>query len=301
MEALKLAFDTMIVGVLALPWLMIVFRVFSRDSGAASIETIIPFFSHVPKEIKGPFISIMAIAMGYLLGAAISRVSFDFFDDELWLKMPTVHGIRDNVYCDEHDVVARPTDPACPVAKEKEVDSYLLRFSCPIANKEVEEIFNLQESKLLLQGVNKIDRLEQLHQQVIVLRGAALNGILLSVLCAFGLCADWRKRLEHSRWRWLTFLPMLVAFLVGVYFFWKHIECNLGHNLSEPPMVESASILLGLVGPLVVSRPEQPRFYFNGCLVGLTVYLIAFGGWWWTEVMYDQLVLHSFYMLSHGS
>jgi hypothetical protein len=288
----------MIVGVLALPWLVIVLRAFARDSGAASIETIIPFFSHLPKEIKAPFISIMAIAMGYLLGAAISRVSFDFFDDELWWKMPTIHGIRNNVYCNEQSVVLLPkgwhkrTNPGeaitCRIATED------------LDDDDLQEIFNLQESKLLLTGVDKIDRLQQLHQQVIVLRGAALNGLLLSILCAFGLCADWRKRFDDSRWKWLTFLPMLVAFVGGVFALHNHIAYNLGHNLSEPPIVESALILLGLVGPLVVSRQEQPRFYFNGCLVGLTLYVIAYGGWWWTEVMYDQLVLHSFYMLSPG-
>jgi hypothetical protein len=299
MEALKLAFDTMIVGVLALPWLMIILRVFSQDSGAASIETLIPFLSHLPQEIKGSLITIIAIAMGYLVGAAVSRVSFDFFDDELWGNMPTIHGVRDSVYCNEENVVVLPqgwrskgTDPGKP-------------FYCPIETKNdisaVEQIFNLQESKLLSTGVDNIDRLQQLHQQVIVLRGAALNGLLLSILCAFGLCADWRRCFEDNSWKWLTFLPMLAVFVGGVYAFWRHILGNLGHNLSEPPMVESASILLGLIGPLVVSRQEQPRFYFNGCLVGLTLYVIAFGGWWWTEVMYDQLVLHSFYMLIRGS
>jgi hypothetical protein len=290
MDALKLAFDTMIVGVLALPWLVIVLRAFARDSGAASIETIIPFFSHLPKEIKAPFISIMAIAMGYLLGAAISRVSFDFFDDELWWNVPTIHGIRDSVYCTEQKVVVLPkgwTDPDTP-------------FTCPVASGDLAQIFDLQESKLLLAGVDKIDRLQQLHQQVIVLRGAALNGILLSVLCAFGVCADWRKSFEGSGWKWLTFLPMLVAFAGGLVALHNHIAYNSGHNLSEPPIVESALILLGLAGPFVVSRENTPRFYFNGCLIGLTLFLIAYGGWWWTEVMYDQQVLHSFYMLSPG-
>jgi hypothetical protein len=300
MEALKPAFDTMIVGVLAVPWLMIVLRVFSQDSGVASIEAIIPFFSHLPKEVKGPFISIMAIAMGYLLGAAISRVSFDFFDDELWsrIQMPTIHEIRDSVYCNEQSIVRVPkgwhsqgTDRDKP-------------FSCPIASikdgSAAEQIFDLQESQLLLTGVDKIDRLQQLHQQVIVLRGAALDGILLSILCAFGLCADWRTLFGLSRWKWLTLLPMLAAFVGGVVALHNHIAYNLGHNLSEPPIVESALILLGLVGPLVVSRQEQPRFYFNGCLIGLSLFVIAYGGWWWTEVMYDQLVLHSFYVLPPG-
>jgi len=41
MDALKLAFDTLIVGALALPWLAIVLRIFTRGrpSGGLNLET----------------------------------------------------------------------------------------------------------------------------------------------------------------------------------------------------------------------------------------------------------------------
>jgi hypothetical protein len=64
-----------------------------------------------------------------------------------------------------------------------------------------------------------------------------------------------------------------------------------GHN--DPPLAESLIILLGLGGLLVPFADDNPRLFRNVGLMAGVLTLVAYGSWWWPEVLYDQQVIHS--------
>jgi len=80
MESLKFAFDTLIVGTLALPWLAILVRMFAPSLFTDEARKTFPLLTALPDHTREAVASALIIAMGYLLGSAVSRASSDFFD-----------------------------------------------------------------------------------------------------------------------------------------------------------------------------------------------------------------------------
>src|ERR1700677_2720347 len=97
LDALKFAFEILVVGVLALPWLIVLSRIFSFGAAFGPRFDL----SFVPEIARSTVAVAVVVAFGYLLGSAVSRFSRDFFNDELWKPLPTEDLIRDNVYYDE--------------------------------------------------------------------------------------------------------------------------------------------------------------------------------------------------------
>src|ERR1019366_5361101 len=96
-DALKFAFEILIVGALALPWVAILYRAFSDDR-----STDFKFdLSFIPEGARSAVSVALVLAIGYLIGSAVSRFSRDFFNDELWQPLPTENLIRDSFYHDE--------------------------------------------------------------------------------------------------------------------------------------------------------------------------------------------------------
>src|SRR5208282_5606842 len=105
MGALTIAFDTVIVGALALPWVLLLLHLFfSKDE-----EGLV---AHLKKQ---PWINnqgltavagVLLFAMAYTLGSAVSRIAQDFFNDDdlhvpnLLRMAMTEDRIIASVYCD---------------------------------------------------------------------------------------------------------------------------------------------------------------------------------------------------------
>lgn len=84
MDALKFAFEILVVGALALPWIMVLVWMFP-DPASGKQRDILKFFQPFSPVGARPAVTAVAlVAIGYLLGSAVSRISRDFFNDELW-------------------------------------------------------------------------------------------------------------------------------------------------------------------------------------------------------------------------
>ena len=303
MEFFKLAFDTLVVGVLALPWLAVLVRMFAPGIFSDEPRKNFPVLTALPEHTRDAVASALIVAMGYLLGSAVSRVSSDFFDDEFWGHLPTESSIRESVYaieyCGPENVFAAAKLPAelshspAPTALCSEKSPGLIGEPGVI-----QEYFHRQEAQLLLAGGEKNARLKEFHDQIVVLRGAAMNGLLLFIFCIFGYCAEGRRgRMWRNIRKPALFLPAWTLVLYGVWSLWVHFEKFGTFSYSDPPLAELVLVVTGIVGLLADSQEEHPRFYRNACLLALVVCVIAYGGWWWTEVIYDQQVIHSFHTL----
>jgi hypothetical protein len=323
MDALKFAFDTLVVGALALPWLWLFMRIFFQR-GTREQDLTFPLMSALSDTTRQTVAAVLILALGYFLGSAVSRISSDFFDDnDILGRMPTQTSIRQGVYlheyCDEHSVLAALKLPY-ELAKIAGGKATFCEARDEQLERLVTEFFRLQEGKLLLEGEEKLGRLRQLHEQIEILRGATLNGAILFTLSWFGLCALYRARAPEGKLRILrkcgSYVPAVVCLLLGVWEMRQHFAHldapakadtvqtgaptpNLptpnpyeGHR--DPPLAEAVMVLLGVGGLCLRLTDDNPRLFRNVCLMAGVLTLIAYGSWWWTEVVYDQQVIHSF-------
>ena len=103
----------------------------------------------------------------------------------------------------------------------------------------------------------------------------------------------------------------MVCLLVGVWQMGQHFarlseaappivvgayDSNSYEGFRDPPF--SLLVLLGFGGLCLRLTDDNPRLFRNVCLTAGVLTLIAYGSWWWTEVLYDEHVIHSFPVLS---
>ncbi len=157
------------------------------------------------------------------------------------------------------------------------------------------KLFQLEDSELLLQGVDRIDRLKQYFDQITVLRGAAFNGFVLFSLALFGSFGQLKDRwLGHRVLQLLTFLPPVIAPVWVLLNLWRHWGHHIHNLYSDPPLAELAILLLATAGFFMIRKPSKVLLpYFRICIMAGVLTAVSFGGWWWTEVMYDLQVIHS--------
>lgn len=315
LDALKFAFEILIVGTLALPWLAVLHRMCSKTT-SFSFQN---YLSTIPRGARDTLSIAVIIAFGYFLGSSVSRFSRDFFNDELWQPFPTENLIRDGVYYDEfctvHRNVYKGWDEAAHLQSPKNFCALLDQDKKPIDDgpdvyhsfaeliqprnqfdERVQEVFHLQEGELLLEGTDKVDRLKQYFDQITVLRGAAFNGCILFALCAIGFFGTLWDSIAH---RWLRFVALLPPAALLFYALGSLID-HSSHSsttnfYSDPPLAELVMLLLAGLGLYFVPKGEQKdkAFYARSTILAAVIAAVSFGGWWWTEVMYDDQVIHS--------
>jgi hypothetical protein len=105
MDSIKFAFDPMIVGVLALPWLALLVRMFLKPDKNEAADHHLPLVGALPEHTREWVASLLVFAIGYFLGSAVTRVANNFFDDEFWRVLPNEGIIRVDVYTREYCVV----------------------------------------------------------------------------------------------------------------------------------------------------------------------------------------------------
>jgi hypothetical protein len=165
------------------------------------------------------------------------------------------------------------------------------------------DIFGLQENALLLRGEDATLRLRQLHDQIMVLRGATFNGLLAFSFCLFAWGAKERREKPRSLWRWLLALvPAIFLFLAAEAFYHHAQERSIG----DPPYMEFSMFMVGAVGAVLLWWPRSrllasgspgsgPRWRWAALsLVFAVLFVAGVLGWWSTEVLYGQQVIYSY-------
>jgi hypothetical protein len=308
MDTLKIALETGFVGVLAIFWVMLIIQFFFPQAK--------DWFQQLPAigadQLRLTVAGVLVAAIVYCLGAAVSRLGQDFFNDDDLLVSVTEDRIRLSVYCNQMDYGL--VEAAVPFADESgkysAVTSKWFHNLCehdrPSARERIRQIFQLQESALLLAGTDKTSRLRLLHQQIMVLRGAAFDGVLTCGLFLIG----WN--LQGQRWvRWRFVLP-LAMIMAALGMLWLHFKFHpmflfqqplqaLQIDADDPPFMELTLLLLGFGGWYLLRRGAQTTWNYSvGFLAALLPTALVYAGWYWTEILYDRLVLYSFYAESHG-
>ena len=114
MGALGSAFDIVVVGALALSWVLLVIHLFFSDN-ESSLKKLLDW---VKDQQQPALAGIMLFAMAYPLGSVVSRIAQDFFDDDdlhfrafhhLFRVGVTESSIRTDVFCTTFK--PEPSDP----------------------------------------------------------------------------------------------------------------------------------------------------------------------------------------------
>jgi hypothetical protein len=323
MGALGIAFDTIIVGALALPWVLLVLHLFFSDT-ESSIKNILGWV----KDQNQPAVAgVLLFAMAYPLGSAVSRIAQDFFDDgDLHVQISrylfqvgvTETSIRTDVYCQtlQRGVVAQKPGESSNDKREhfRENDSnceFTARWIVPkthdwISDQQTlaNDMFHVQEAALLLKGTDATERVRLFHDQIMVLRGAAFDGLL-----AFSLGLFWWSARFRSRLRWAVLLLYLVPGAVATI---NHFRERAA---SDPPYMEFTLLALAAAGWCVLWQrrvksngaaeepgSQTPRVEARAVYLVLALFLTAaaFLGWWATQVLYDQQVIYSYKALTES-
>jgi hypothetical protein len=333
--ALTIAFDITIVGVLALPWIILVIHLFFSEG-----EYRLPAILDWVKDQEQPVAAVLLFAMTYTLGSAVSRIAFDFFNDDDLQHEFFAHQLRlgvtedrihTSVYCNHKDdeslvqwkkgddsvkakvyTLKKQGEDLCDqilswwvLAGNEQQEDYL--------NGTAKDLFGLQENQLLLKGEDDTLRLRQLHDQVMVLRGAAFNGLIAFSLCLFALGAKIRRAGANPWLRWSLVPVPVVYVIVAGFAILNHFK---ERSPSEPPYMEFTLAFLGVAGAwLIWKRPQElsegaqrrhilandsngtywrkERWGLWSGLAFLLMFAAALG-WWSTETFYTQQVIYSY-------
>jgi hypothetical protein len=351
MGTFSIAFDTIIVGALALPWVLLAVHLFFFDDE----NRIQGFLDWVVKQNQPAVAGVLLFAVTYSLGSAASRIAQDFLDDDdlhfpafgrLFRVGVTETSILTDVSCQTQKPKAvsskpatpdTPTPATCDQAKTSDLEpanslaekrqqfrttdpdcrytgKWIVQTCDPVTGQRTtaasissqqdlaRDIFQAQEAAVLLQGTDPNERLRQFHDQIMVLRGAAFNGLV-----AFSLCLFWWIAKRRFKWRWIG---PLAYFIPGAIALRNHL---LERAPSDPPYMEFTLLILAAAGWWLLWRgsPEgkdlpgapsaqnlQWQIRFSHLILPAFLAITAFLGWWATEVLYDQQVIYSYQALS---
>ena len=157
-------------------------------------------------------------------------------------------------------------------------------------------IFGQQETAVLSQAPDRTERLRQLHERIVVLRGTIFSLFVLLLICLFAYFA--RADGKASNW-----IRPACGVLLGVAFT-VFATINGYHDLEDSnifdiPVLECLLVVIILFGvALAVRRTKHERFQSKRyVLITLFFTGLAYGGWLWSEVIYDQQVISSYVVL----
>ncbi len=289
MDVFGNALDTIIVGALALPWVLLAYHLFFQGAQPFAPEPVQaghpatdPYKSSDTKPevndfylrlrkllawVRSPseaaIAGVLLFALAYFLGSAISRIAQDFSDDDdlylhvpiqnLWLRFPTVTetSILTNVYCRERELL-QPCDQHIGILiRPKTGDQWKARLSI---EQTATDLFHTQEAAALLKGTDDIERLRLYHDQIMVLRGGSFDCLL-----AFSLALFWWCTKVDFKPSWLA--RALPAAVFASYFVLGSVACfnHFQRNFSEPPYMEFTLLGLALAGGYVLLRGRSSR------------------------------------------
>ncbi len=323
MGALTIAFDITIVGALALPWVILVVHLFFFE-GENKVGVVVDW---VQNRKLTAVAGVLLFAAAYTLGCAISRIAQDFFnDDDLYLQFgpelvrmgANEDHILASVLCDADDNGLLRADPKSVLAdqignfQQQEsgcqyvliwVALYRYNHQQDHIGDAAQDVFALQENTLLLRGEDQTLRLRQLHDQIMVLRGASFNGLVGFSLCLFAWGTKLRRERPRSLWRWLfAVIPALFLILAATSARHHYEE----RPVIDPPYMEFSLFMIGMAGAVLLWRPRpslpDAKKDVGGAswrwpalsLLSLVLTLACLLGWWATEIYYGQQVIYSY-------
>jgi hypothetical protein len=157
-------------------------------------------------------------------------------------------------------------------------------------------LFQVEESTALNQSLDRTERLRQLHERIVVLRGAVSSGFVLFLICLFAFFA--RESGQKAQWT-RTVCGILLGLVFAAFALLNGYRDLTHGNIFDIPVLESLLAAITIFGVFLVWRGLETRqFQKKRYLLGAIFFAgLSYGGWMWSEIIYDQEVISSFAVL----
>jgi hypothetical protein len=295
MEVLKLAFETVIIGLFALPWLWVMIDLAKPDLlNSANINRLV---TCITPELRPPVIGISLFSIVYLLGSMVTPVAHEFLNDPdmLGQLLPPEESIQVSTYKQIHAPIT--PDGVVPVAAEhgSQHDSDTGSDNPARVNAE----FLHDERTVLLRASDGTDRLNRLHEQMTVLQGATFSAFAFTVLCGFAWCGQCRKKKIVMGGRpflrqQLRCSAALVVSSIFIILAGRSLWAD-AHTLDTGDMPIAELVLLALGGfglyVAIFGTPSRLKFHGIAFIFAFCFTLLCYTGYGCTERSYDREVL----------
>jgi hypothetical protein len=161
-------------------------------------------------------------------------------------------------------------------------------------------IFQQQEAAVLSQPSDRTEGLRQLHERIVVLRGTIFSLFVLLLICLFAYFA----RVNGGASHWMRpACGAIIAVAFTVFAAFNGYQDLAGRNIFDIPVLESVLVVITIFGvALAVRKAKSERFQSKRYVLIMLFFTgLAYGGWMWSEIIYDQQVISSFVVLQHNS
>lgn len=292
MDVFKLAFETVIVGLLAFLWVGAAIYLLFPDLLANLTYSKVLAFAKDNQTV----LSVGGLTVAYCLGSAILPISSQLVNDEHWpypeYRIRCQAVIQEQRKLEQIGYTAVPSPlrlqdlrpSKCTIYSEENNSADVIKTG------RILTFFEQQERIILSQPSESTERLKLLHQRIVVLRGAAFTGCMLFLICLFAYMA----RVNGQSWHWKrTVWGILLVVFFAVFVLrnaWLDVRAK---NIFDVPVLEG---VLGTVvlfgGFLVVRGVKTSLFQRERTLLVVALFAaLAGAGWLTSEISYDQEVL----------
>ena len=328
MDVFKLAFETIIVGLLAFPWLGVAAYLLFPDF-------LIDLTKKIPNLVKDnqASLGVAVLTLAYCLGSAILPIANQLVNDEHW-PLPE-NAIRCLVFTQQQDKLkaigytALPKDTHfLPDKLEPQHCSPLgqifgkgpagigerilwfgqllagfpmkLEDDDKIIKEKILTLFEQEESAVLNQISDKTEQLRQLRERIVVLRGAVFSGLVLFLICLFAYFA--RVPGYPSNWK-RPYCGYLLAAWFTAFVFRNGYQDLKNQDIFDIPVLESLIAVITIFGFNLVRRGVNSQVFRTKrwVLVALFFTGLTYGGWMMSEIIYDQKVISLFSVLQNAA
>lgn len=336
MDVFKLAFETTIVGLLTFVWLGLAAYLIFPDFLNKSFK----WLNSKDVQDYQTAIGVGVLILAYCIGSAILPIANQLVNDEHWplnesgircqvfvkqekqLKaasslpknQPFLLSELEPCHCSHWAPLFRPdkTNPACAKQKPESFRELIAPFpwektkdDAPDSDDKKQEkiltLFLQQETAVLNEGSDKTELLRQLHERIVVLRGAVLSGFVVLLICLTacftyvnGDAPNWKHGARQVCGGIIGLLFSLFAVLNGIQDFTHR-------NIFDIPVLEVLLLAIAGFGFYLLFKGVRASLCHKKRYVLIAIFFtgLTYGGWMWSEIIYDQQVISSSVVLQN--
>jgi hypothetical protein len=299
MDVFKLAFETVMIGLFALPCLCVIIDLANPTLFTSS--SILRAADLIPSEFRSQAIAITVFPIAYLLGSVLTPLASAFLNDKDMLGA---------VLTNEEKIQARAFSQMGAQIRDvnasEKVEPANFRgddYSGIADDAKIHRQFSYEECTLAL-GAASSGRLKWLHERMIVLQGATFGSFALMVLCGFAWCGS-GKRLDANNQAVFSWVLRRLAALLFASLFISVAAMELYNHRHQPdsgdmPIAELVFLAAGSFGFYVAVRGIRSRLHYHGLtfVVALCFTLLCYVGYTGTGASYDEQVLDTYRALA---
>ena len=159
-------------------------------------------------------------------------------------------------------------------------------------------IFQQEETAVLSQPSDTNEDLRQSRERIVVLRGAVFSLFVLFLICLPAYFA--RVNGGASTWIRPAF-GILIGAVLTVFAIVNGLGDLARADIFDIPVLETLLVVITIFGVMLAFKRAKNRRFQSKRYVLITFFFtsLAYGGWLWSEILYDQQVINSFVALQH--